>query len=404
MHAALEVEALALPSGPAGGQTDGYLAVRPVFGVDVGPDFQAELGPTFRLRLVDQPPEQRSEDLGHLLRGRDWDEASDFGQIISDLRLGAQSRPFFVRAGPVRKRTLGFGHLINRYSNQENPDYHPSAATAVLNVGPIRAELLVSDLFGARLFAGEIACDLGRAFSSSPDVFDRYGVAVQVAHDASMSGLPAQVTPLPLTLLQVDASAVVLRNQTVRLAVLTGAGARISASSSGGFLVGLALDTTLRLTAFSVKLEGRKQAGGFRQGLVGPSYELSRFAGLGLSGAPIAQERLPDAFSVYLEGRAKVGELISVDAMVEYFTWGRTDFDSSLNVLLLKRRLVANTRFTAVGLGAHPRYAITASARLRLISSLYVLGAGGTVFFPQEDGTLTRGVTASVGFGVDFEH
>lgn len=408
IHGAIEGQVEVMPSGPTGGGYDGFITVRPVFGLTVGDTFVAELGPLFRFRLIDSAPEQRSEDFGTVLRRRDWDQPSDFGQLISVLRIAPESSPFFVRAGPVRKKTFGLGHLINRYSNQENPDYHPASATAVLALGPIRAEFFDSDVFGARLFAGEIAWDLGRTFSSSADSFDRYVVSLQLVHDAAIAGQPPDArlnfTSLQqLTMLQLDGSFVLVRNESLRFMAMAGIGSRFNLDANLGFLVGLALDANVKEISFSVKLEGRKQAGGFRQGMFGPTYELSRFAGLGLAGLPIAQERLPDAFSLYAEARARVGELVTVDAMAEYFTFGRTDLDSTVNVTVLKHWLNMNARFTAVGLGIQPRYAFTAGARLRLFSSFYVLASGGTIFFPQADGTLNRGVTASAGVGVDFE-
>ena len=60
-------------------------------------------------------------------------------------------------------------------------------------------------------------------------------------------------------------------------------------------------------------------------------------------------------------------------------------------------------RSGAVALGVFPRYAVSAEARVRVVSSVYLLASGGTAFFPQVDGTLTRGVFASVGAGFDLE-
>ncbi len=408
LHGALEAEALVMPSGPTDGQYDGFITLRPLFGFNVGDDFQAEVGPTFRFRLIDSPPDQRAEDFGSVLRRRDWDQPSDFGQLISVLRIAPDSSPFYVRVGPVRKRTLGLGHLINRYSNQENPDYHPASANVVLALGPVRAEFFASDLFGARVFAGELAWDLGRTFSPNADAFDRYVLALQLAHDAAVAGQPPDGTldftsAQRLTLLQLDGSVVIVRNQSLRFMALVGAGSRFDTRSNLGFLLGLALDATVKEIAFSVKLEARKVAGGFRQGLIGPSYELGRFAGIGFSGVPIAQEVLPDTFSFYGEARAKIGSALTADVMAEYFTFGRTDVDASANLTVLGDWLSAQTRFTAVGLGQTPRYAVSLGARARLFKAFYLVGSGGTVFFAQANGSLNRGAFVSVGAGVDFE-
>ncbi len=184
---------------------------------------------------------------------------------------------------------------------------------------------------------------------------------------------------------------------------MLGFGSRFNQAANAGFLAGLAVDLNARDLAFSLKIEGRKQAGGFRQGMVGPAYELSRFAGIGLTGVPLAQEMLPDTFSLYGETRVKVNELVSVDAMVEHFAFGRTDFDATVNVNSPQQWVVVGARFTAVGMGVAPRFAVTANTRIRLFKSFYVLASGGTIFFPQADGSLNRGVTFSAGAGVDFE-
>ncbi len=233
-------------------------------------------------------------------------------------------------------------------------------------------------------------------------------LALELVHDAAISGQPPEgvraFTELQrMTMLQLDASIVFVRNPSIRFMGLGGIGSRFDQAANLGFLLGLALDANVKEVAFSVKLEGRKQAGGFRQGMFGPTYELGRFAGLGLSGVGIAQEVLPDTFSLYGEARAKVADVVTVDAMVEHFTFGRTDIDSTVNVTVLKRWLITNARFTVVGLGQQPRYAFTLGARLRFFNSFYVLGSAGTLFFPQADGTLNRGATVSVGAGIDFE-
>lgn len=40
---------------------------------------------------------------------------------------------------------------------------------------------------------------------------------------------------------------------------------------------------------------------------------------------------------------------------------------------------------------------------MRLVASVYAVGSGGTVFFPQADGTLARGFFGNAGLGIDFE-
>jgi hypothetical protein len=153
----------------------------------------------------------------------------------------------------------------------------------------------------------------------------------------------------------------------------------------------------------SLRGEARKQAGGFRHGFFGAQYELARVSGLGFASAPIADERLPDAFSIFGELRLRLAQTVTVDGGVEVFTFGRTDFDSRLSVELLEKRLIAEARLGAMGLGQTPRWLATAGLRWRLFRSFYVLGSGGTVFFAPEQRSLVRGVTVMAGVGVDIE-
>lgn len=411
LRGAAEAEAAVLPSGGQPEGIDTLLALRPVVGFAVGEDFSVELGPTFRLRVIDTGLQNRATDFSGVLRRPDWDEASDFGQIIQSLRIAPDSSPFFVRAGVVRKKTLGLGHLLNRYSNQENVDYHPAMGNVVLALGPFRGEFFASDVFGGRIFAGEAAWDLGRTFSREVEQRDRYVIAFQMAHDASRAGLPFRFDPaterveLPqVNLLHLDGSAMLLRSKTLRLMLLAGVGARLNEGSNDlGGVLGGALDADIAEISLSLKLEARKNAGRFRQGFFGPMYEVSRFADLGFSGTSQISTVLPDAFSFYGETRIGVGPHVAFDFAAEYFTYNRLDLDSTVTVNLIGSWLVGTARLTAIGVAQTPRFHLSGSLKWRLFRSLYVMGSGGTVFFPQPDGTLLRGVTISAGAGVDFE-
>ena len=185
--------------------------------------------------------------------------------------------------------------------------------------------------------------------------------------------------------------------------LLAGVGSRVSSTVDLGLVAGGAVDATVGAFGLSMKGEVRKQAGGFRHGLFGPSYELARFADTGFAGPSVAAAVLPDGFSVYGEARAGVGSTVTLDAAVEHFFFGRTDLDATAILALLDGWILVDARFTVVGLGQLPRYAVTGSLRARLFHSFYLLASGESVFFPQLDGTLVRGVTASAGVGVDFE-
>jgi hypothetical protein len=404
LRAAAEGSLTSFPSGTPGGQQDVFFDLRPIVGIDVGDSFGIEVGAEFRLRLIDETPGQRADDIGGVLRGADWDEASDFGQILRSLRISKPDSVFWIQAGAVRKKTLGLGHLISRYSNQDNPDYHPAGATVGVNYKAIRAELFASDIFGARIFAGEVVADVGRIFANSEGFYDRFHLAFSAAHDAGRAGYVAPA----VTLFQLDFDAVLYRNTTTRIMVLAGLGARtadvLDPTPDLGLLAGLSIDAMLE-GGFSIggRLEIRKQQGGFRPGFIGAGYEIARFAGTGFSGPSRAAEQLADGFSFAAELHIASGTAVSFDLAAEYFNWGRTDLDALFSLEIIDHRLVAGARFMATGLGKIPRYAMTSELRLRLFSSFYVMGAAGTVFFPQPDGTLVRGIFAGAGAGIDFE-
>lgn len=405
----LETDLGVWPSGFGENGLDLLVGLRPMAGFSVGDDFSLQVSPTFRLRVTDSAPVNRTSDLGGVLRRADWDELSDFGQILGRLSAGRGSSPVTLTAGPVRNKTLGLGHLVSRYSNQDNADYHPAGATGVLALGPIRAEVFGSDVLGARLFAADVGWDLGRTFSSTRDVHDRYVLALEFAHDFGLAGLPfraestAPVLALDAaTLAHLDASAVVLRTQQVRLMLLAGAGARLGGPGGVGALGGAALDVALASVGVSVKVEARKQAQGFRQGYFGAGYELARSSDVGFSSVPRAQVSLPDAWSLAGEVRLGVGTSASVEVAAEHFFPGRTDVDALAEVLLFRSWLAVQARLTLTSLEATPRTFVSAAVRARVLPSMYVLASAGTAFSPQVDGTLQRGVSASLGLGVDF--
>ncbi|MDX2015827.1 MAG: hypothetical protein SFW67_36875 [Myxococcaceae bacterium] len=418
LMAGAELEAGVLPSGfggPSAGGLDVMAGLRPMLGLTVADSFSLQLGPLLRLRVIDTAPLQRDDDIGGVLRGEDWDRLGDFGELLQVLRVGADTSAFQLRAGPVHQKTLGLGHLLLRYSNRLNADARPAGATATLSVGPVKGELFAADVLAARLFAGEVTWDVGRTFSGDATVHGRYLLALSLAHDFSV-GTPGrglqvactndcsiQTVPPTATLAHLDASFVVLRSQALSLMGLAGLGARANQSRDLGFLAGLAMDVRVPSVELSLRAEGRKQAGGFRHGFFGAQYEVARFSGTGLGLTPLADEALPDAFSVFGEMRLRLARTVTVDGTVEHFTFGRTDFDATVKVTALDERLVAEARLGAMGLGVAPRWVASAGLRWRLFQSFYVLGSGGTVFFPQPDGTLSRGVTVSAGVGVDLE-
>lgn len=405
---AIEIAVLTLPSGPRGGGQDLFVTGLPLLAFDAGPDFGVELGAALRLRVFDDPPEQRAFDHGGILRREDWDQLSDFGQVLRELRIGAPAAPFHFRAGAFTAYTLGNGQLISRYTNQLNPDYHPAGAVAVAFIGATRTELFASDVLGGRLFAGELTVDLGRAVGAGEAAFDRYHGSLAVAHDFGRAG--GSAPSLSLAWLELDAALV--RDDRFQLTGYLGTGGRVQDDGASiGATLGVAADGQPRWARLGGRLEVRKQNSGFRQGMIGFDYEVARFSGIGLGLAPLAEERLPNGFSFYGEFALALGAsdpnalgepafLASVSA--EHFTWGRTQLDLSVRARAFGGKGALGARASVVGLGQAPRYLTGIEARYRFLPSLYLLGSGGTVFFPQADGGLSRGAWGALGVGADF--
>ncbi|WP_434384313.1 hypothetical protein [Melittangium boletus] len=414
-HAALEVEALALPSGTLGANgMDGYGVVFPRMGVRGGSEFEFELGAPLRLRLLDREPVADTSDFGGFLRYQDWDERSDLGQLVRTLRVGRDDGAFLLRAGAYSTWSLGAGWLVNRYNNNLNPDYHPAGANVVAYLGPTRVELFASDVLAGRLFAGEFRLDLGRVLSDDPEASDRFLLSLDVAHDFGRAGLRAQ----ELSAASIGFQAGVVRSDTLQLWLQAAAGARADTLIESVPDFGAAFGVVARgLPSENVdltgRLEARRQGGRFRFGFFGPSYELARFSGVGLREAPLAEELLPATFSGYGEVAASVrpladGDLnLSASASGEYFVaTGRVDADAAVQVTLPGKQTVGELRVILTDVTGRPRYAVATELRQRILPALYGVASVGTVHFPVVDGAsvrLVRGFTAGLGVGVDFD-
>ncbi len=407
----VELEGLAFPSSGPPGALDGYAVVTPLLGFHLGTRVDAELGPPLRLRLLDAAPAERTTDHWGVLRGADWDSLSDFGALLHTLRVGDDGTPARLRLGSLWGVTLGLGHLVRRFSNGDDPDSHPAGARASLELGALRVEALASDVLAARVFALELAWDAGRTLFSSAELADRFFLAGSVGVDAAKGPVPfgcssgacaSLASSLGATLLQLDLSVVLVRSRSLRLLVEGGGGARVNAAFDSGLAVGLVADVEAGELALSARVELRSVGGGFRPGFFGPLYDLARWSDTGFHEAPRASAVLPSGVGLDGELRVEVGRALSAALAVETFPAGRTDLDASITLELMRSRLSATGRVVAQGLGTAPRTFVQGEARLRFAPSLYGVAGGGTVFLVQPDGSLQRGVFASLGAGLDF--
>ncbi|HEX5748129.1 MAG TPA: hypothetical protein VFZ09_17955 [Archangium sp.] len=397
----LEVTTLALLPRAGVGVQEGFVQVEPTLILDGGARLGLNLGAPVRLRLWGG-----GEGEG-LVRREDWDSLSDWGQLVRGLKLGSDNAPVALWVGGLEGYSLLSAHLVRRYSNRMNPDYHPAGAFLTGTWGPLYAEAFASDVLGARLLGAEVALDVQHLLFGPPRQRGRYTVALSAVHDGGLAGGRAPA----VTLAHVDGTAVVVVRPGFEAHLLAGWGGRPGVGGAWGAVVGAGADALTPTLDMKLRLEARMQRGGFRQGYVGPDYELARLRAVGSEGVPLAEAPLPDGFSVY--GEAVVGwdsvrygglqKHLQLSLGAEAFTWGRFDVDGRVAVQLFGRTLEVAVKGMGVGLGqSGERYLGAAEVRWRFLGGhLYVLGQGGTLLFARGLDMPSPGAFACVGLGVD---
>ena len=399
--ARLEATGLALLPGGGTGGVERYAQLTPMLVLDGGEELGVNLGAPVRLRLGGGVPG------AGWVRREDWDSLSDWGQLVRALKLGSDASPVGLWAGALDSYSLLSGHLVRRYSNRTNPDYHPAGAFLTGTLGPLYAEAFSSDVLGARLMGAEVALDLAHLFTGPQEQPGRYTLALSAVHDwGRAGGYSPQVT-----LAHLDGTAVVVVRPDYELHVLAGWGGRPGVGGAWGAVAGVGADAVTPTLDARLRLEVRGQRGGFRQGLFGPDYELARFRAAGPSGLPVVEAPFPDGFSVYGEAvvgwdAVRLGGLrqrhLHLSLAVEAFTWGRVDVDGRLAAQLAERRVEVAVSALATGVGRpEARYLYSGEVRWRFGGWLYAVGQGGTLLFPTPGEALRPGAFASLGLGVD---
>ena len=177
----------------------GYAQLSPTLVVDGGGAWGLHMGAPVRLRLWG------GEAGAGRVRREDWDSLSDWGQLVRALKLRSEESAVALWAGALEDSSLLSGHLVRRYSNRANPDYHPAGGYLTSSVGPLFVEAFSSDMLGARLVGAQAEVDL--------------------AH--------------------VDGTAVVVVRPGFELHVLAGWGGRPDTAGAWGAVVGMGADTWL---------------------------------------------------------------------------------------------------------------------------------------------------------------
>ncbi|RKH44501.1 hypothetical protein D7Y23_27500 [Corallococcus sp. AB050B] len=397
----LEAATLALLPRLNSDEAEGFVQLEPTLILDGGPELGLNLGAPVRLRGWG------GADGAGRVRREDWDSLSDWGQLVRGFKLGSDETPVGVWFGALEDYSLLSAHLVRRYSNRTNPDYHPAGGFLTGTVGPLYTEAFASDVLGARLMGAEVALDVGRVLFGGIGPPGRYTIAVSAVHDWGRAGGHAP----SVTLAHLDGTAVVFRQPGLEAHLLAGWGGRPHVGGAWGAVLGVGADAVAPAWDLSVRLEARRQHGGFRQGFFGPDYELARFQAVGSDGVPLASSRFPDGYSLQAEARVgwdAVGyrglqRHLTASLSMEAFSWGRLDADGRVAVQFLERSLELAVKGLCVGLGQpDARYLGAVDARWRIAAGkLYAVVTGGTLLFPEEDGTLSPGAFASVGLGVD---
>ncbi|RKH87839.1 hypothetical protein D7Y13_41845, partial [Corallococcus praedator] len=183
---------------------EGFMQVEPMAVVNRGATFHLNVGAPVRLRLW-------GGGVGtSFVRKEDWDTLSDWGQVVRILTLGSDASPASLWMGSLDSYTLLSGHLVRRYNNRGNPDYHPAGVVVTGTLGPVYTEAFASDMLGARLTGAEVALDLQHFFFGRPPLPGRYTLALSAVHDWGRAGGVSR----PLTLAHLDGTAVVLRRRS----------------------------------------------------------------------------------------------------------------------------------------------------------------------------------------------
>ncbi|HLT32088.1 MAG TPA: hypothetical protein VK013_18760 [Myxococcaceae bacterium] len=397
----------AQPLALAPGETDVFLSLTPYLAISAGQRFELELGSPLRL-----PVGAITGAKPFALRPEDWDERSDWGQVLRHLRIGHDTDAVGFEAGRLTQFTLGRGSLIYRYENRMLATQSPAGAHLRVETGPVRTDVVASDVLALRVLAGEVRIDGGHLVAGSPAAAGRWHMAVSAAHEGGQVAAESDA----LTLANLDLDAVLWRAPTFQLAAFGSLGARLGIGGDNlGAQLGVEWEAQLSEVVFGARFAGRRFSGGFKHGYFGAAYELERLSAQGFTGLPLADVRLPAGFSGHALAQVGWGAQAREDVVelgrtrgtlsvgVEHFDFGRTDVEAAVQWDLAQPGVSLSSRLGVSGLGQTPLTWVHLEGRGRLAPAIYVVAGAGTTFAPREGGGLTRGWMANAGVGFDFD-
>ncbi|HVG57565.1 MAG TPA: hypothetical protein VNA24_03365 [Hyalangium sp.] len=392
-HTLLRLEASTLMLAPLGGagQEESFAVLEPTVVVDGGAQWGVHLGAGVSLRLWG------GEAGAGRVRREDWDSLSDWGQLVRAFTLGGDTSPVALWVGELEDYSLLSGHLVRRYSNRIHPDYHPAGAFLTSTLGPLYLEAFSSDVLAPRLMGAQVEVDLVHVLTGAPQKPGRYTLGLSVVRDWGDAGRrPAQA--------HVDAAAVLVERPGLELHLLGGWGGHLGEPRAWGAVAGVGVDALTTNRDMKLRLEARRQRGGFRQGYFGPGFELERELS-------VTRGLFPEGFSAYGEVELEWDEvrlgglrqrhlLLSLGA--EVFTWGRVEVAGRLGLQLAQRRL----EVAVSGQWAEPGqpgawHVYSGQVRWRFAGALYTLGQGGMRLNPGGEEGLRPVAFASLGLGVE---
>lgn len=129
----------------------GYTFDVPRAGCDSGDaDCRTDLGILLQAPLRLRLSGSAAHD-GEVLRGADWDEATDYLKILRNLEYGRAGEALHARVGALGPVSLGHGSIVGDYYNVITTDHYQMGAAAEVNSAYGGVEALVGSLTGPQV-------------------------------------------------------------------------------------------------------------------------------------------------------------------------------------------------------------------------------------------------------------